>query len=115
MTPRGSAIAGLAEDVGKALLLFAERLRAEEETTAVEPSPSAGPATSRVGGTQLALLEVLRAAGPAGLTTKDAAERVGMQPTNAPRALKTLRERGLVSGGEGHPAVWRAVPEVPQP
>lgn len=108
MTPRERAVAGLAEDVGKALLLFAERLRAAPEPSADSAPVSALPDTSRLGGTQLRLFEAVRAAGEAGLSTKEAADRAGMSPTNAPRALRALRDRGLISSGEGSPAIWRA-------
>ncbi len=111
MTPRGSAVAGLVEDVGKALLLFAERLRAEGETTAAAPGlRDATRSHARLGGTQARLLEALTAAGPAGMTTTEAAEKVGMAPTNAPRALKALAERGLILASAETPTVWRAVP-----
>ena len=111
MTPRAEAVAGLAEDVGKALLLFAERLRAEAETTAAtEAGTDETRARGRLGGTQAALLEVLAAAGERGMTTTDAAKAVGMAPTNAPRALKALAERGLATASGETPITWRAVP-----
>ena len=110
MTPREHAVAGLAEDVGKALLLFAERLRVAEEPAADVDAAAAMPDTSRLGGTQLRLFDAIRASGDAGLSTKEAADRAGMSPTNAPRALRSLRDRGLITAGDGTPAVWRSTP-----
>ena len=110
MSPREHAVAGLAEDVGKALLLFAKRLRAVEEPAADQGASAALPHTSRVGGTQLRLLDAVRAAGQAGLSTKEAADQAGMSPTNAPRALRSLRDRGLITGGDETPAIWRISP-----
>lgn len=106
-----NAVAGLAEDVGKALLLFADRLRAEEETTPTPAASSEQRSTSRLGGGQLRLVDALRGAGEQGLTTREVAEKADMHPNNAPRALKGLVERGFVRGPEGTPAVWFYVPE----
>ena len=106
MTPRERAVVGLAEDVGKALLLFAERLRAEEDSTAARSTPTAATPGPRLGGTQAALLEVVRTAGENGLTTKEAAVQVDVPPSNATRALKTLEERGLVTASTDSPVVW---------
>lgn len=110
MTLRTRAVAGLAEDVGKALLLFADRLRAEDEAAAAESPTPPGRSTSRVGGTQLELLEAVRGSGDVGLTTREAAEKADMHPNNASRALKGLADRGLVSRGDESPAVWRVLP-----
>jgi hypothetical protein len=42
------------------------------------------------------------------MTTAQVAAEVGMSPTNAPRALKALVERGLVSASGDIPTIWRA-------
>ena len=91
-------------------MLFAERLRAAEEPTVAAPAGrDATRARARLGGTQAALLEALVAAGEVGLTTAEVAGKVGMAPTNAPRALKALVERGLLTASKDVPTIWRAV------
>jgi hypothetical protein len=111
VTPQGDAVSGLAEDVGKALLLFAERLRAEHEATAGASGVShATRPKAGLGRTQQQVLDAL-AENPEGLTSAQVAGQVGKQPTNTPRMLKALAERGLVSASEGTPTVWRAATE----
>jgi DNA-binding MarR family transcriptional regulator len=97
--------------VGKALLLVADRLRAEEETASAPSHSQEQGSTSRLGGEQVRLVRAVRDAANRGLTTREIAEKADMHPNNAPRALKGLVERGFVSGPEGTPAVWRYVPE----
>ena len=113
MTPRGSAVAGLAEDVGKALLLFAERLRAEQDPT-TQPggqgvTPCVGDAESSLGAAQLAVLAPVRTSGDTGITSREAAEATGKSNTNTPRILRTLGDKGLVVGSDTTPVMWTAV------
>ena len=107
VTSRPHAVADLAEDVGNALLRFANQLRAELETTAADDSQERSPDVSGVGKGQRRILEAIREAGSNGLTTGEVAEKAEIAKTNAPRALKALRERGLITGGDETPAVWR--------
>lgn len=113
MTPRTDAVADLAEDVGKALLTFAERLRAEQEPTAAETSSRSGTRASdpesSLGAAQRAVLEALREVGEKGLTSHAAAVAAKKSNTNTPRILTSLASRGLVTSSEEAPAVWRAV------
>jgi hypothetical protein len=106
MTPREHAVAGLAEDVGKALLLFAERLRAGDDSTAAAATGGVAPQGARLGGTQAALLDVVRAAGTEGVTSREAGERVSVASSNATRALKGLHEKGLIAAADSTPVVW---------
>ena len=108
--PRRDPVADLAEAVGKALLEFAERLRAEPEpTVAPAPAEPGAPNRAKLGATQAKILEALAAASPGGLTASEVAEKVGASSTNAPRALKALQGRGLVTDSEDTPTIWRAV------
>lgn len=113
VTSRDDAWAGLAEDVGTALLRFAERLRASREATAgwdLPDSATRGGATKgKLGRSQLKVLEAVRAAGDKGMTSHEAATSTGLKDTNTPRILKTLEGRGLVAGAGEAPVVWRAL------
>lgn len=115
-TPRSNPLADLAETVGAALLVFAERVRSQgmAPSPASEAPPAAAhdagvsPDRERLGVTQQRILAALDGSGSEGLTTAQVADQVGIKTTNAPRALKALRERGLIVGGDEKPAVWRA-------
>lgn len=128
MGPEQRALAALAEDVGQALIRYAERLRAttsptqdeaelrplrttDSPTTSV-PSASAAEAEHvdvrlrRLGVSQKKTLEAVRAAGRAGVTANQVAVATGLTSTNTPRMLKTLAERGLVRSRGSNPMVW---------
>lgn len=126
MDARSAALAGLAEDVGRALLRFAGQLRGSaSEADPVEqgegtPSPPAtGLAADPVapvpddvrlrglGASQRRVLEAVRAAGQAGTTANQVAAATGLKSTNTPRMLKALAERGLVASWGSNPIVWR--------
>lgn len=114
-TPRSDPVADLAESVGKALLEFAERLRAVPESTAAPggdtASPDADPAapdTAKLGATQARIVALLQDAGDTGMTSTEVAAAAGIPSSNAPRTLKKLAERNLVSGSSERPVVWRA-------
>ena len=110
---RDDAWAGLAEDVGRALLRFAERLRAPGEASRDPDSPvgatRGGEANARLGRSQQKVLAAVRAAGDKGMTSHEAATKTGLKDTNTPRILKTLESRGLVAGDGKAPVVWRAL------
>lgn len=111
-TPRRDPFADLAETVGKALLEFAEHLRAEPEPTAEPAVAEPGtPNRSKLGATQARILEVLTAAGAAGLTAGQVADQASILPPNAHKSLKALRDRGLATVSDETPALWRAEPE----
>lgn len=102
--------------MGKALLAFAERLRAAPESTdppaADTASPgerSASPDTSKLGATQARIVAVLEDAGEDGMTSSQVAAAVGIPSSNAPRTLRKLEERKLVSGSGDRPVIWRAL------
>ena len=122
-----AAVADLAEDVGRALLRFAGRLRsassADESAASVaeEPSPlpPAPPAGSRepakvapdvhgLGASQRRVLEAVQAAGEVGVTASQVAEATGLKSTNTPRMLKALAERDLVSSRGANPIIWQS-------
>lgn len=108
-------VADIAETVGRALLEFAERLRAEPELRAAAPvDEPAAPNTAKLGGTQGRILDALETA-PDGLTSGGVAAAVGIAATNAPRALKALKARGLVDDGDERPSVWRLADRVDEP
>jgi hypothetical protein len=113
VTSRDDAWAGLAEDVGNALLRFAERLRTSAAATAGRRSPGAttrpGDPEAALGTSQRKVLAAVRAIGDEGMTSHEAAKKTGLKNTNTPRILKALEERGLVTGADGSPVVWRAV------
>jgi predicted ArsR family transcriptional regulator len=75
-------------------------------TPAAAPGADVAPDRARLGVTQQRILEALDGASDDGLTTAQVADQVGIKATNAPRALKALRERGLIRGGDEKPAVW---------
>lgn len=114
MTPRDDPVADLAESVGNALLVFAERLRAAPEPTA-DPDPDVAasqespsqPDRSRLGGTQARVLSVVEAAGSDGLTAAEVSDKAGTAATNTPRILRALQERRLVTASDTRPTVWR--------
>lgn len=117
-TPRSDPVADLAESVGKALLEFAERLRAAPDSTACPVGDTtssgdegAGPDTSKLGTTQARIVAVLEQAGETGMKSGQVAEAVGIPSSNAPRTLKKLAERKLVVGSEERPVIWRAAAE----
>lgn len=111
MTSGQDAIASLAEDVGRALVAFAERLR-EEDTSPPVPS-SAATHGRQLGKSQQRVLTALHEAGDAGLTAADVAQNTGIASTNTPRILKALADRGLVSGSDETPVVWRSLSPTP--
>lgn len=113
-TPRSDPVADLAESVGKALLQFAERLRAAPDSTAPPVGDTAssddqrsGPDTSKLGATQARVVAALEVAGEAGMTSGQVAEAVGIPSSNAPRTLKKLEERKLVECSGERPVIWR--------
>ena len=114
MTPRDDPVADLAESVGNALLVFAERLRAAPEPTAA-PDPTVGashnsapePDRSRLGRTQAHVLSVVEGAGSDGLTAAEVSDKAGTAATNTPRILRALEERRLVTASDTRPTVWR--------
>lgn len=120
MSTRPDPLADLAEAVGSALLAFADSLRSAPEPAAAPPSAepdtaaggqseSAGPDRSKLGGKQLEILAALTEAGDAGLTSAQVAERTNVGPSNAPRALNKLLDRGLVTKSADAPALWTPV------
>lgn len=113
MTPRTDPVADHAESVGRALLEFAEQLRAQPGSAAMDAPvapKTVGPDRSKLGGTQQRVLAALEGAGEVGLTAAQVAEQVDIKPTNAPRTLKALRDRGLAAAVTGGPpTVWRAL------
>ena len=87
----------------------AERLRTEPQPTVTRaPTIDGAPDVTKLGGTQLRILTALREAGAAGLTAGQVATQLGISPTNAPRALRKLEERGLATSSADRPALWRA-------
>lgn len=115
-TSRSDPLADLAENVGKALLEFAERLRATPDSTAPpEPDtatlsePGSTPDTSKLGSIQTRILEVLQHAGSDGMTSTQIARAVEIPTSNAPRTLKQLEVRNLIVGSNERPAIWRLV------
>lgn len=112
---RRDPIADLAETVGQALLEFAERLRAEappQATAAPAAAADAAPDRAKLGAKQVRIVEVLAEAGEAGLKTAEVAEKADITVTNAPRALKALVVRGLVTASDTSPVVWRVTDEA---
>lgn len=113
MISSNDAWAGLAEDVGNALLLFAERLRATPEPTAGARSPRGAPrargAVDGLGASQQKVLESVRRAGAEGVTSHEVAKVTGLENSNTPRILKALSERGLVSASDTRPIIWRSL------
>jgi IclR helix-turn-helix domain len=76
-----------------------------------EPGSPTEPAAT--GGTPDALLELLRAAGPAGLPITDLIKRSGLPRSTAYKRLAALAEAGLAEQiTRGH---WRAAPAVREP
>jgi hypothetical protein len=111
VTSRDDAWAGLAEDVGSALLRFAERLRTSADATAGSGSSSASTRGrlpgKTLGASQQKVLAALAAAGDEGMTSHEAAKATGLKNTNTPRILTSLRDRGLATGTGESPVVWR--------
>lgn len=120
-----AAVADVAEDVGRALLRLATRLRssspADEPASADAEVPAAPPPAPTTDGTapaptapglrglgssQRRVLEAVQAAGDIGVTARQVAEATGLTSTNTPRMLKVLRERGLVASGGSNPVIW---------
>lgn len=104
MTSRQDAIASLAEDVGRALVAFAERLR--EEDTSPPPAAAASTPGRSLGRSQQKVLAAVAGAASAGLTAAEVATQTGIASTNTPRILKALADRGLVVSSDETPAVW---------
>ena len=121
-----AAVADLAEEVGRALLRFAARLRSSspaEETAPADadipapppPAPAADaagptpatPGQRGLGASQRRVLEAVQAAGDIGVTASQVAETTGLKSTNTPRMLKALAERGLLSSWGANPIIWR--------
>jgi hypothetical protein len=107
MTSRQDAIASLAEDVGRALVAFAERLR--EGDTSPPRRVSAATHGRRLGKSQELVLDVVTAAGADGVTATEVARETELSSTNTPRILKGLADRNLVTSSDETPAVWRGV------
>lgn len=125
MDARDAAVAGLAEDLGRALLRFASQLRAstssegrgeiDQEAPTPPPAPEVpaaptpGDARLRgLGASQRRVLEVVQEAGEGGTTAQRVAAATGLKSTNTPRMLKTLAERGVVSSWGSNPIIWYA-------
>ena len=121
-----AALAGLAEDVGQALLRYASRLRGPaskadpvEQGEGAAALPPTGLAADPVaaeqddgrlrglGASQKRVLEAVHAAGDSGTTANEVAAATGLKSTNTPRMLKALAERGLVASWGSNPFIWR--------
>ena len=105
MTSRQDAIASLAEDVGRALVAFAEHLR-EDDTSTPPPGAAATPGRA-LGRSQQKVLDAVAASAETGLTAAEVAAETDIASTNTPRILKALSDRGLVFASGESPAVWR--------
>ena len=103
------ALAGLAEDVGQALILYAERMRAAPSTT--EASPSSGTVTRKStdlprGEQQKAVLALKGLS--EGLTAAEVATAVGQKKPNAYKTLAALVDGGwLEQIPDEEPTRWR--------
>jgi len=105
MTTEREALAALADDVGSALVRFAESLR----TSAPEPTTneSASPAAAR-GTRQKAVLKLRGIATEDGLTAVEVANAVGVRQPNAYKLLESMVEKGwLERVPETEPGHWR--------
>ena len=111
-TMEREAAAALAEDVGQALLRYAERLRAAPPTEALPGSPAktARPGRQPTGqprGRQQQAVLAMRSLGR-GVTAAQVAKTVGLKLPNAYKTLGTLVDGGwleVVPGEE--PTRWR--------
>jgi hypothetical protein len=94
ITPPASptAWAQLLEDVGHALLRFADTIR-EEDGQAAAP---AGVPHRRRGELQSRVLELPGFDDVTGLAAREVAEQLGVAPSNAQRTLNTLTGQGLL-------------------
>jgi hypothetical protein len=111
VTSRDDGLAELAEDIGKALLRFADRLRGSEPTSAASAPAAATPRRGleeRLGAAQRAVLEAVRAAGDGGATSTDVAKAANRSSSNTPAVLRTLASHGLVRSVGERPTVWVA-------
>ena len=103
--PSAGAIAQLAEDVGQALVRFAERVR-REEAVPVADDEGAG---RRLGKTQTRVLALPGLATESGMSSGEVAEQLGLAQGNAQRTLSSLTSIGLLQQVEGvRPNRWRA-------
>ncbi|MFC8502482.1 hypothetical protein ACFUC1_08985 [Pedococcus sp. NPDC057267] len=102
--PSDDAMAQLAEDVGRALLRFADTLRQERQ--AVEATRRSDGRTRGALQERVLALEGLAAQG--GMSAAEVAEPLAVAPSNATRALNALADRGDLEVIEGErPMRWR--------
>ncbi|TPG12895.1 helix-turn-helix domain-containing protein [Pedococcus bigeumensis] len=103
--PSNRAVAQLAEDVGRALLRFADTLRED----AAVPTTTRRPEGRARGQLQERVLGLKNLTSEHGLAASEVAQQLAVPQSNATRALNTLAERGdlVVVPGE-RPSRWRA-------
>lgn len=96
-------MAQLAEDVGRALLRFADAIRSYPPLSDGAPEGS-----GRLGQTQRRVLELPGLGERDGVSAREVAEVLGLERANAHRTLKSLTTVGLVEQVEGErPHRWR--------
>jgi Fic family protein len=104
--PGGRAVAQLAEDIGRALLRFADTVREDAATPAATRRPD-GRAHGRL---QERILGLKGLAGEHGLAASEVAEQLKVPQSNVTRALNTLAERGDLAAVPGErPSRWRSI------
>ena len=102
--PVGRAVAQLAEDIGRALLRFADAL-GEEPAELAQTRRLEGRARGQL---QERILGLKDLASEHGLAASEVAEQLGVPQSNATRALNTLAERGDLGAVQGErPSRWR--------
>ena len=99
------ALAALAEDVGSALVRFAESLR----TSTPDPKPAAAKTSAAARGTrQQAVLKLEGIDTDEGLTAVEVAKGVGVRQPNAYTLLESMVTKGtLEKAPDTEPAHWR--------
>ena len=105
MTAEREALAALADDVGSALVRFAESLR----TSAPEPTTdeTASPAAAR-GARQKAVLKLKGIATEDGMSAVEVAKAVGVRQPNAYKLLESMVDKGWLQVlPDVEPTHWR--------
>jgi DNA-binding MarR family transcriptional regulator len=103
--PPSRAVAQLAEDIGRALLRFADTLRED----VAEPAATRRPEGRAHGRLQERVLGLKGLDGEHGLASSEVAEQLEVPQSNATRALNALAERGdLVAVPGERPSRWRS-------
>src|SRR5438128_549583 len=93
-----TAVAELAETIGRACLAYAEEIRRgdiREAELTLEPAADLVEELG-LGSRQREMVDILRFAGDEGLTTADIAQRMDYDPANAHMSLRGLHGRRVV-------------------